>query len=738
DVAPTVWPVLTFASPVAPRLGPTLIECGESRPRVKATALSDTQVVLNPAGELPPDTDCELRFSTVDGPQLVAFRTAAAGPPVTLVYDRTDPREVGPYPDDFYTVADGATATGLRLDVPEPDGPTDVQLLFNTLRIGINQLDGFSPIGPLVLVLSESVDAGSLPLTPAESLDPLATVVLVDVTPGAPERGQRMPFRLEPRSDTTAGGLASDVWLLFPSVPLEPTHSYGLLVSRRVQAAPGRPLAASAFLAAALAPELPGEAPEVTAVRPLVEDVLTVSETTLVPRLPRDDLAGVVRFTVRSTANLVDDFLAIKSQIAAEPVPGYTITSVDPPNPSLPGHEHVAAIVSGTWEAPDWRGTDPDTPGGAFFARDGDGAPVLMSTRDVPFTLALPASAGSQPAPIVLYQHGNPGSSEDEVPRQARRFLGEADFAVIGFTDILNREVAPGPGTDEERIEQQVLNIFGLLVGFAALPDHWVETRAEQLAFLRFVQEGLGDLDVLPLGAPDGVPDLAVDEPLAYFGISEGGNNGQGFLAYAPEVKSAALVVGGSRLAEVLVHQQAQTFLDLVPSFFPSLTPADIWVGVSLFQGLFDRQDNHNHARFVYRDPVVVNGTTQKASILVTEGLEDSLVPNHATESLAWQLGPIPHLGPVQRAVPFLEVVTGPVMANIDPETTAAFYQYVPVGIPGIPPSPGCLALLPTNPTTAQEGHYCAQSAAEARLQRLHWFESALTGTPVAIDPLAP
>ena len=83
DVAPTVWPVLTFASPVAPRLGPTLIECGESRPRVKATALSDTQVVLNPAGELPPDTDCELRFSTVDGPQLVAFRTAAAGPPVS-------------------------------------------------------------------------------------------------------------------------------------------------------------------------------------------------------------------------------------------------------------------------------------------------------------------------------------------------------------------------------------------------------------------------------------------------------------------------------------------------------------------------------------------------------------------------------------------------------------------------------------------------------------------------------
>jgi hypothetical protein len=276
----------------------------------------------------------------------------------------------------------------------------------------------------------------------------------------------------------------------------------------------------------------------------------------------------------------------------------------------------------------------------------------------------------------------------------------------------------------------------------------------EQLAFIRAVQ-GLGELDLLPLGAPDGIPDIDTTRIL-YHGISEGGNNGQAFVPYAPEVRAAALMVGGARLMEVLIHQQAGVFLTTLPTLFPSMRPDDIWAAASLFQSDFDRQDKHNHGRFAFRERALVplycddlascldadwcddpsHCTDRKPSTLLVEGLNDSLVPNSTTESAAWQYGPLPHLAPVQRAVPFLDVVTDEVVANVDAETTAAFYQYVPVGVPGIPPTPGCAAL---DPARANEGHYCAQSATESRAQRLIFFGTAIDpsrAAPTIVDPL--
>lgn len=56
--------------------------------------------------------------------------------------------------------------------------------------------------------------------------------------------------------------------------------------------------------------------------------------------------------------------------------------------------------------------------------------------------------------------------------------------------------------------------------------------------------------------------------------------------------------------------------------------------------------------------------------------------------------------------------------------------QYVPAGVPGIPPTPGC--------ASQPNGHFCAQSAAESELQRTVFFQSALTDpAPVIVDPFA-
>jgi hypothetical protein len=770
-VSRATWIDLRFASPLHPVLPIFALRClGEAADHpLTAHRLAPDRVILNPAGALPAGDDCELVWREQVSPSAwelarVAFSTAPAGLPVRVRHDRSDPGTTGPYPDDYYLAPDPSTETGFRHAYPLPDRAADLQTVYGALLTEANLLDGFSPIAHMVVEFSDPLDPASLPSTPADSLDPLASVALLDLSPTSPTFGARVPFRLELRNgDVTSLGLAANTMLIFPSIPLEPKGRYGLVVTRRAQSDPGRPLDPSAFFAAALAPPAPGEPPSLARTRELADDVLEVASLVARPPIPRDDVAFAARISVRSTDSIQDDVQLIKRHVLAAPPPAVTIDFGSPTAVVPDSNANVAALVRGTWAAPNWRN-------GAILARDGQGDPVLTGTKDVCFRLALPAAALDGPVPVVIYQHGNPGESETEVLRNARNFLAQAGYAVIGFTDVLNREVAPpaspagpaclayetAPENDEGRLLTQVFDIVLGLLSSNRISDHWTQTLADQLAFVRVV-EGLADLDLLPLGSPDGVPDLDTSR-LLYHGISEGGNNGQAFVAYAPEVRAAALMVGGARLMEVLIHQQAATFLGTLPQFFQSLTPADIWAATAIFQADFDRQDKHNHGRFTYRSPAEVplscddlascldpgwcetpgNCTQRKPSVLLVEGLTDSLVPNHTTDSAAFQLGPIPHLAPVQNAVPFLDVVEDSVAGNIDAETTAAFYQYVPVGVPGVAPTPGCKS-PPLSQTSSTEGHYCAQGAVESRAQRLIFFATALDpgrSAPTIVDPL--
>lgn len=707
EVARSEWIRLRFAAPPGRALEDLTLTCdGEAQP-ARVTGIAVDTVVMNPSADLPAGATCLV--GGLAG-QPLHFTVAAAPGGATVLYDRADPRRTAPFPDDVLTADDTTTATGLRVDVPVPSGPSDVQLIFGGLLPETNALDGFSPIGHFVIELSEAPDPASLPLTPAESLDRLATVGLYDLTPGE-GFGRRVPFLLQPRTDTSVvGRVVSHTLLIFPSVPLESRGRYGLIVSRRVRGAGSRPFdPAPGFQALR---DDGGRAGDV--VGRVIDDVLAHAA----PWMDPADIALALRVTVRSIATLPADMLAAKRQVLAAPPAPYTITAVEPQPDDPPSP--VAAIVRGTWQAPEWR--DPER---RFLVRDAAGEPVQTSSKTVPFTLALPRAALAGPVPIAMYQHGNPGSAEREVPSAARRALAADGFAVIGFTDVLNRELSAGIEDQQQAITAQVAPVLLSIIQHARIPDYWFETRAEMLAFLRFL-DGLGSLDVLPVGAPDGVPDLDPAAPRVYLGISEGANNGQGFLPYTPEIAAGALVVGGARLAEVLIHQTADLFINVLGAAFPGLDATDIWVGLSLFQTIFDRQDAQNHVRYLYRDRLAVAGTYRKPSVLVVEGIGDTLVPNHATESMAWSMGPLPHVEPVQRPVPFLAPIVGPVRGNIDAETTAGFFQYVPLGVSGLPHTPGCAA--------QPEGHYCAQTAPEALRQRSAFFTSALEGTPVIID----
>ncbi len=658
---------------------------------------------------------------------IAAVNSALAGCPPSgpfVHYDRRNLRATTPFPDDYWLTPDASQPTGVRLKIPIPDATADIQGIFRAVLSDTNKLDGFSPIAHFVIELSDAPDPTSLPHTSTESLANDASIGLFDIAEDSPTRGQRIPFRLDVRDDVNVLGIRTHCLLIFPSIPLEPRGRYGLVITRSLRSNDGIPFGPSTFFRAVMRPPVPGEDPAITHVRALSDDILQVVSQTTSGGISPEDLALAVRISVRSVDTIPADQLAIREQVFNSEPAEFTIDSVTPETSST---SSVAAIVRGTWKAPDWRK-------GLYFSRNAQGKPKQEKTNDIGFVLALPKAALQGPVPVTIYQHGNPGSAEREVPGEARSYMAEAGFAVIGFTDLLNRELSPGTTDEVAAITAQVTGIFFPLLRDKHVPDYWAQLNGEQLAFIRMLQS-MGSIDVLPVGEPDGQPDLDVTQPLTYVGISQGSNYAPGLLPYAPEIKAAALVVGGSRLVETLIHQQPEAFLEQLGAVFPNMTAADIWTGTSLFQHVFDRQDQHNHGRFLYRAPIEIDGTTQKASILHVEGLNDSHVPNNTSESLAWQLGPIPQLLPVQRPVPFLETIEGPVTANIDAETTAAFFQYVPVGVEGIDPTPGCTVL---SAESSREGHYCAQSARESRRQRQVFFQTALTQqAPTIINPFA-
>jgi len=739
DVPVSAWFGLEFARPTDASARQSFeLRCGGARMPVAVRAPTPETLIVNPEQDMPGRVACALAWRGREGPRWLTFTTARSGPPARVFYDRSNSLGSAPFPDDFWLRADPFDSQRKRLaiemgGIDEPD-----RLLVEALLHGMRELDGFSPIAHFTIPLSEAPAADSLPQTPSDSLDPMAAVGLFDITPGSPDFGRRVPFRLEARTSTARDGV-SHALLLFPSVALHSGGRYGVVVTRRMVTGDGRPFAASRFFARVRDAEpSTGEPEPLRRARETAGEVLDAVSGATDSLIRRSDVVLALRVTVRTTDHFPDDLIAIKRDIREWPPPRVRITQVEPESTEQRTRgSAVAAIVRGTWEAPDWREH------GLRFARDPvTGHPQRVATKPLAFVLALPKAAFEGPVPLILYQHGNPGSAEEEVVPQARQSLAGAGFAVIGFTDALNREFSRPGASDRDRAFDQIVRIMWHVMVLKAVPDYFAETNAEQLAFLRAIEQLVKIREFeIPAGAGlEAARIFGIDPaaPLNYVGVSEGANLAPPFLAFAPEIRAAALIAGGRRFSEVLIHQEPATILAPFADLGASrLGATDIWVMLSLFQTLLDPQDGYNFAAYLYRRPFEVAGSKRRASILLSEGLADAAIPNHVTEALARELGPIPQLLPAAQRVDLLPSENSPIRANIDERTTAAFVQFVPQGVTGVAATPGC-ASPPLSARSAREGHYCVQNAEEALLQRLVFFETAITDVaPTILDPVA-
>jgi hypothetical protein len=703
----TAWIRLSGAE----RLGPGAairLSCDGMILDRSVTALDSRTLVVNPDEELPAGALCHVRFLGQRGPEEFLFAVAEGDDAATISYDRSDPTSLAPFPDDFWLVDDPSTPSGKRIQLEAGDlGDPTLNVAVASIAAAIADRDGFSPIQSIVLGLSEGIDPANLPQDEFGSIDPLSPIALYDMDPGSASFGQLVPFTLEVRSDPAPDGTSDHTAILFPAVRLEPGGTYGLVVTRRLVAAgdPGRPFVSSVFFDQVAGPAAPGEDAAAGRARESIEPVLDFLESVPDLPIPREDVALAVRISIRSEAFDPSDLVAIKEATLAAPPPTLEVQSLDEPSFSR------AAILRGTVELPVY--LDPANPG--RLHRDPvSGRPVPSSTEAVPFVLSLPEQSLDGPVPIVLYQHGTPGSPE-EILFGFNDFLDDAGYAIGGIQDVLNRRFGEDPQT-------QTQTQFILLLLFQHFPLFDFQSYADMLGFLRAIQ-GLGDESWLPLFAPDDVPEIDPSRIL-FRGISQGSHYSLAFLPLAPEITAAASVVGAGRYFEQAIHQFST--VDFA-SVLPAARPGDILVGLAALESDMDRQDSHLLARHLYREPLAVLGRTGTTppSLLWLEGIGDSLVTNNSTRAAAAELG-IPLVRPVQHPTPVLEEADAPLSENIAPDVTAGHFQYDPVN------TPSCRDLF-----FQFEGHFCPQIALEAEEQTLHLFETALDpgASPEIIDP---
>jgi hypothetical protein len=310
--------------------------------------------------------------------------------------------------------------------------------------------------------------------------------------------------------------------------------------------------------------------------------------------------------------------------------------------------------------------------------------------------------------PIVIYQHGNPGSPE-EVISERQTFLLEAGYAVIGIQDLQNRRFG-------QNIESQTTQIIGRLAFQSAQALTNFQTHADMMGLLRAIQG---------MGTPGNFPEIDPSRIL-FKGISFGAHDSLGFLPFAPEIVAAASYVGSGRLFHANLHQLDYSgLLAGVTEALPGARPRDVVAGFAALQNEQDRDDPHLFARHLYREPLAIEGLadTTPPSLLWIEGIGDSLVPNVATRATAVELG-IPTVRPVAVSSPVLTEVDAPLAENIAPGVTAAHAQYDPDS------TPSCLGF------GEMEGHFCAQRSTEAEDQVEHFFATALEGTAEVIQTL--
>jgi predicted esterase len=482
--------------------------------------------------------------------------------------------------------------------------PTNGQLV-DLYRKSAQELDGFGLNQAIYARFDRELDPTSVP-DPAASVEPTAAVYLVNVDPASPMRGQRTPILAKFRAKGTQTlGIDHVVARPYPGFGLAEGTTYALVLTTRLRGDTGGDVVAPQSFKDVLADK--GDPEIQAAYAPLLAWLDEPGDD------ERDDVVSAAVFTTQHATTIMP---AIRKAVFAAPAPvASNLMSFD----TKPEFKSF----TGDYTAPNFQMGDVpyrNPPSGQIVVGT-DGAAVVQRMEKMRFAMTVPNTpvpAGG--FPIAIYAHGTGGDYSTFIEDGTAAALTAEGIAVISTDQVLHGPRNPG-GNPE-------IDFFNFANPYA-MRDNVLQGAADAFAQLRLA---------LGLSIVDGTRTIKVNPAkVFFFGHSQGGSTGPGFVAFEPSLSGAVMSgTGGLYYIGVLHKTQPLDIPGLVATLVrddpidednPSLAMAQMWL---------ERGDGANYAPLMVRNPVVAG---KPRNIFQTEGFTDTYSPNLSIEAFATALG---------------------------------------------------------------------------------------------------
>ncbi len=566
-----------------------------------------------------------------------ARRTVAPLPPIEtnencdFIADPGNSVCMLPFPDDYYTVPDPSSATGLRVHFNTEAMPANVEGKHIEAQ-PYNESDGFSP-GSVILVKVPGIEttadvaaSGAVPINKLrEYKRRRAPVVVIDA-----DTGQRWPIWAE--IDSTATEPSKRVLEIHPAVNFTAGDRY-IVALRNLKNAAGERLQAPAGFRY-LRDNVPSENAQINARRPHYEELFHELEGA---GIARSELYLSWDFTVASDANNTSRELSMRNQAFAQlgdtdlgdgmpegVAPAFAVTSAE--NNPYPGE--TARRVLGTYQVPCF--LFPNCGPGGLMHLDSEGNPIQNGTWTANFDCIIPQSVvtgpGEQARPSV-FGHGLTGTAK-QVEGPPQRALSQGHKIVQCATDEIGMA------------ESDVPTIFGALENlsrFPTIPDRLQQAILDELFLSRLEISSSGFTTAPAFHQNDTLetPSVLNRSHAFYNGASEGGILGGALMAVSPDIRRGSLEVPGMNYSVLLPRSvDFDEFAEAFYPYYPNETSRPL--ALDLIQMLWDRGEPDGYADRMTSDPLP---DTPSHQVLLDVALGDHQVTDYQAEVEARTVG---------------------------------------------------------------------------------------------------
>lgn len=513
-----------------------------------------------------------------------------------------------PFPSDAYTVADTASSTGRRVNLPQG-------LLANTSGSTLdptewNRNDGFSPSTP-ILVQVPGMDPGKTTLPTEDniglSLTPESATVIVNL-----DTGQVVPHWAE--MDSHATSAADQVLILRPAISLSETNRFAVAI-RNVKAADGSTVAAPLSFQV-LRDNNPTNLPQIESRRAQFESIFTRLATAGVNRA---DTYLAWHFTVASADSLAGRALAMRDDAMGRlngQAPKFKVTETRTSD-LQPG---IAKVLKGTFEVPLYLDKG-GVPGSRMVFDSASDLPKASGNYTANFVCTVPEKAvKSGEATPVVYGHGLLGSANEAASSQVQHTAAENNSLYCATNWI---------GMSEEDISNAV-SALGNLSNFPTVADRLQQGLINALFLGRLMvnEDGFGSDPAFETTAG---ANLINTESAYYDGNSQGGIMGGAVTAIAQDWTKASLGVTGMNYSTLLnrsvdFDEYAVVLRDAYPNTL------DQQVAFGLLQMLWDRGETSGYVQHLTDRPY---DRTPAHKVILTVAYGDHQVAPITAENIA-------------------------------------------------------------------------------------------------------